>query len=512
MSDSTQPPFSFSATMNTRDDTTGKPFEAQQRQLLSIAMLGNFRGQRTADSAIGERGFIEIDRYNFDEVMAAIAPALSIQLEPQHTTQIRFQSLKDFQPDRLYQNLEPFARLADLRKRLDNPATFNQAMQELDWPDAEPLSSESAASPAPSATSDSSTPANNPADAGENLLDSILSETQNRAASLDETIEQQSRSMVDALVKQIVSSKARPVSRDSRQDEMVAALDEEITRIMRQLLHDPAFQALEAAWRCVSFMVKRIRSGKAVKLYLLDIERNELARDVAADDISTSALYRLVCDQGMGGIDWDLIVADYRFSADIDDILTLSQLGIIAQAANARFIAAADEKLIGCASFAATPRIDDWDFDISEAVTQGWTLLRKSPVAGNISLALPRFMLRAPYGQKSTPVKAFAFEEMLDPPAHKDYLWGNPAFVKAEQIARAFIEGDGQIRYAGVVNCEDMPVHYYETGARAIVKPCAEIALTDEGAARMIAAGLIPLWSVKNTDRIHSADFFSIAV
>ncbi len=512
MSDSTQPPFIFSTTMNTRDETTGKPFEAQQRQILSIAILGNFRGQRITDSPIGRREFIEIDRYNFDEVMAAIGPELSVKFGPDQATSISFQTLKDFQPDRLYQNLEPFSRLADLRKRLDNPATFKQAMQELDWPEPEPQSGESPAPITQPAMSDEITPSNIPADTGENLLDSILSETQNRAASLDETIEQQSRSMVDALVKQIVSNKARPVSRDSRQDEMVAALDDEITQIMRQLLHDPAFQALEAAWRCVHFMVRRIHSGKAVKLYLLDIERNELARDVAADDISASALYRLVCDRDMGGIDWDLIVADYRFSADIDDILTLSQLGIIAQAANARFIAAADEKLIGCTSFAATPRIDDWDFDISDSVTQGWTLLRKSPVAGNISLALPRFMLRAPYGQKSTPVKAFAFEEMLDPPAHKDYLWGNPAFVKAEQIARAFIEGNGQIQYANVVNSEDMPVHYYESGGRAIVKPCAEIALTDEGAARMIAAGLIPLWSVKNTDRIHSGDFFSIAV
>jgi predicted component of type VI protein secretion system len=54
-------------------------------------------------------------------------------------------------------------------------------------------------------------------------------------------------------------------------------------------------------------------------------------------------------------------------------------------------------------------------------------------------------------------------------------------------------------------------VHYYESGGRAMVKPCAEIALTDSGAAKMIAAGLIPLWLVKNSDRIHSADFHSIA-
>ncbi len=46
---------------------------------------------------------------------------------------------------------------------------------------------------------------------------------------------------------------------------------------------------------------------------------------------------------------------DYRFGADIDDMLLLSQLGAIAQQAGAHFISAADEKLVGCASFAETP-------------------------------------------------------------------------------------------------------------------------------------------------------------
>ena len=44
-----------------------------------------------------------------------------------------------------------------------------------------------------------------------------------------------------------------------------------------------------------------------------------------------------------------------------------------------------------------------------------------------------------------------------------------------------------------------------------VVKPCAEIPLTDSGASKMIAQGLIPLWSVKNADRIHSGDVHSIS-
>jgi len=277
-------------------------------------------------------------------------------------------------------------------------------------------------------------------------------------------------------------------------------------------LHNPQFQALEATWRAVYFMVKRIPANKSVKLYLLDVSRNELAADLEQDDVTQSQLYRQFCDASVGDIDWSLIIGDYRFGADIDDILLLSQLGIIAQQAGAQLLAAADEKLVGCKSFAESSKVDQWNLEISQPVTEAWTLLRKSPVAKNISLALPRFMLRDPYGSKSTALKSFAFEEMTVPPQHQDYCWGNPAFLKAEQIARAFIQNGWDLQFARVMETEDLPVHYYEASGRNQVKPCAEIPLSDSGASKMIAQGLIPLWSVKNSDRVHSGDFHSIAV
>ena len=292
---------------------------------------------------------------------------------------------------------------------------------------------------------------------------------------------------------------------------MVAAIDEAITLKMRSLLHHPQFQALESIWRAVHFMVKRIRSDKPLKLYLLDVSRYELASDLDVDDVTQSQLYKLCCDTSMGDVDWNLIVGDYRFGADIDDILMLSQLGVIAQQAGAKFIAAADENLVGCNTFAETSNANKWLTEIEPPVEEAWEMLRKSPVAKNISLALPRFILREPYGSKSASVKSFSFEEMSQPPRHEDYLWGNPAFLKAEQIARSFLKSGWEMQYANVMNTEDLPIHYYPDAGSTVVKPCAEIPLTDTGASKMVAQGLIPLWSVKDSDRIHSGDFHSIA-
>lgn len=521
MSDSKKLPFAFSANFNTRSETTGDELPEQNRDHFSIAMMGNFSGRQNSseNSNIGERNFIAIDRYNYDEVFASMGLQLTLSLDQdsESTVDVTLSSLKDFHPDKLYKSVEVFGQLRDLRGRLNNPATFKQAVEELGGFDEDeevpPVEQAVIADePQPQVIEKAPEEAS-----GGSFLDSILEETESRSGDNDDISKSSalagkgSKSMVDGFIRKLVANKQGAISRDSRQDEMVAAIDEAITLQMRSLLHHPQFQALESTWRAVHFMVKRIRSDKPLKLYLLDISRHELACDLDVDDVSQSQLYKLCCDTSMGDVDWNLIVGDYRFGADIDDILMLSQLGVIAQQAGAKFMAAADESLVGCNAFAETSNANKWLAEIAPPVEEAWVMLRKSPVAKNISLALPRFILREPYGSKAAPVKLFSFEEMSQPPRHEDYLWGNPAFLKAEQIARSFLKTGWEMQYANVMNTEDLPVHYYQDAGRTVVKPCAEIPLTDTGASQMIAQGLIPLWSVKDADRIHSGDFHSIA-
>lgn len=515
MSDSKKLPLAFSANFNTRSATTGDELPEQSRDHFSIAIMGNFSGRQDSgeNANISHRNFVPIDRYNYDEVFASMALQLTLSLDQDSnsTIDVTLSSLKDFHPDKLYKNVEMFSQLRDLRSRLNNPETFKQAVEELGGVDEEvPLVAEAV-------IVDEQQPQVIEEAPGASFLDSILQETENRSGENDDIsrssalAENASKSMIDGIIRKLFANKPGVISRDPRQGEMVAAIDEAITLQMRSLLHHPQFQALESTWRAVHFMVKRIPSDEPLKLYLLDVSRDELAGDLDVDDVTQSQLYKLCCDASMGDINWNLIVGDYRFGADIDDILMLSQLGFIAQQAGAQFMAAADEKLVGCNAFAETPNANKWLTEIAPPVEEAWAMLRKSTVAKNISLALPRFILRQPYGSKAVPVKLFSFEEMSQPPQHEDYLWGNPAFLKAEQIARSFIKTGWEMHYANVKNTEDLPLHYYQDAGNSVVKPCAEIPLTDTGASKMIAQGLIPLWSFKDGDRIHSGDFHSIA-
>jgi len=523
MSDQDKAPFGFSFNIDTRNLKSDEARDGGTGEdVFSIALLGDFSGRDSrglveADS-IDERRFIEIDRYNLDEVIAALDVRVRLEFEEAGAPlDIAFGSFDDFHPDKLYNRVEAFGRLRELRARLQDNATFAQAAREIqDWlpPDIAVETPEPPQHDSNDEIEEAAAPLAQAApvtgDEPASLLDSILDETARQETP--QARQEPKPTLVDNFVKQMLAQRAGVAAADPRKQDMIAAVDAVISGLMRDILHHPQFQALEAGWQALRFLVKRVRTGKTIRLYLLDLSRRELAADLSGDDVTQTRLCRLFCDTSIGDISWNLIIGNYRFGADIDDILLLSQIGYIAQQANARFIAGADEKLVGCESFATAPNANRWQSEIDLNVSEAWMLLRKSPVAASLSLALPRFLLRPPYGLRSKPVKAFVFEEMPDGPVHEHYLWGNAAFLKAEQLARAFREQGRDMRPAEAALTEDLPVHYYQERGETVLKPCAEIPLTETGARMMIEQGLIPLWSVKNADRIHSDDFHSIAV
>src|SRR5262249_56903778 len=60
------------------------------------------------------------------------------------------------------------------------------------------------------------------------------------------------------------------------------AVDAAIAEDMRALLHAPAFQAIEAAWRGVHWLVSRLELDEHLQVHLLDVTREELLADIIA--------------------------------------------------------------------------------------------------------------------------------------------------------------------------------------------------------------------------------------
>ena len=63
---------------------------------------------------------------------------------------------------------------------------------------------------------------------------------------------------------------------------------------------------------------------------------------------------------------------------------------------------------------------------------------------------MPRFLGRLPYGSKTDPVEAFAFEEDTDGSDHSKYGWVNAAYGMAVNINRSFKQYGWCSRIRGV--------------------------------------------------------------
>ncbi len=72
-----------------------------------------------------DRKFIEIDRDNFDDVMKGMKPRLAFQVDNKLTdddtkmgVELRFNSIEDFEPEQVARQVEPLAKLMEVRREL----------------------------------------------------------------------------------------------------------------------------------------------------------------------------------------------------------------------------------------------------------------------------------------------------------------------------------------------------------------------------------------------------------
>jgi type VI secretion system protein ImpC len=302
---------------------------------------------------------------------------------------------------------------------------------------------------------------------------------------------------------------------DPQQAQLVAAMDAGIGDQMRGILKHPAFRELEAAWRSLHGLVTSLETGEELKLFLLDVSRDELAADLdAADsDARGSGLYASLVDRSvrtLGGQPWSLIVGNFRFGAVVEDVALLGRLGALASQAGGPFLAAADPVILGCDSLAATPDPEGWASADTER-DQRWRTLRTSRPASWIGLALPRLLLRLPYGEKTEEIERFEFEELSAPPEHESYLWGNPAFACARLLAQAFQARGGSMEPGDYLDIEDLPAHVYQDAGEAKMTPCAEVFLTERAAAAILDRGVMPVMSYRDRNAARLARFQSLA-
>jgi type VI secretion system protein ImpC len=188
----------------------------------------------------------------------------------------------------------------------------------------------------------------------------------------------------------------------------------------------------------------------------------------------------------------------------------LMRVAQIAADSETPFIAQGGSKILGIESVAEAPDAGDWHLSADATEAKLWTMLRDMPEASYLGLALPRLIARMPYGAKSEPTETFSFEEFDGVPEHESYIWMNPAFACALLLAQSF-RAYGWEMQRMFQDIEDLPLHMYKADGENKIKPCAEIAMTQNGAEKILNQGLMPLISFRDTDRVRLGRFQSIS-
>jgi type VI secretion system protein ImpC len=328
-------------------------------------------------------------------------------------------------------------------------------------------------------------------------------------ADLPEAARRERRAWLDAVVDDVAEECTRLGKRpEVVLTDRIGEIDALLSAQVNEILHAPEFQRLEAAWRALHYLVVQSDTGALLKVRLLNASKADLVKDLeTASEFDQSALFRKIYEEeyGMfGGEPFGTLIGDYEFGRHPRDIALLERFSGVVAAAHSPFLSSAGPELFGWESFAELNRPGEVARLFAGNEYAKWRAFRDSEDSRYVGLVLPRILLREPYLRQTEIVESFDFEEDVDGPDQRKYLWGNPAFALGARLADAFTRYSWCASIRGVDAgglVEGLASHAFETDrGRIAVKGPVEIAVPDLREKELADLGFIPLVHCKGSD------------
>lgn len=335
------------------------------------------------------------------------------------------------------------------------------------------------------------------------VLDRILSQGR---LSRDESQRPKAVRIVNEFVDQVLT-KSDTVGSDivARIEDCIAEIDDRISAQLNEVMHNPEFQRLEAAWTALRELVMNTETGTSMKLRLLNVSKADLLKDLtSAVEFDQSALFKKVYEEEygtFGGHPFSALVGDYEFGPGPQDVLLLTKISNVAAAAHAPFVAGASPAMFYMDEFQELPLPRDLAKIFESSDFTDWRAFRESEDSRYVTLTLPRVLQRLPYGPETVPVDGMIYVEDVDGFDDSKYLWGNAAYKLAQRITNAYalygwtaairgVEGGGMV--------EGLPSHSYHTreGDKALKCP-TQTAITDRREKELSDLGFVALLHCK---------------
>ncbi|MFT6903802.1 MAG: type VI secretion system protein ImpC [Oleiphilaceae bacterium] len=291
---------------------------------------------------------------------------------------------------------------------------------------------------------------------------------------------------------------------------IIAEIDEKLTAQVNEILHNEEFQKLESAWRGLHHLVNNTETDETLKIRVMNISKADLGKNLKkfkGTAWDQSPLFKKIYEEEfgqLGGAPYGCLIGDYHFDHSPKDVELLTGMAQVAAAAHAPFISAADPSVLQMDTWQELTNPRDLTKIFSTPDYAPWRSFRESDDAKYVSLTMPRFLGRLPYGEKTDPVEDFSFEEITNGGDSSKYCWANSAYAMGVNINKAFKEYGWCSRIRGVESggaVEGLPCHTFPSDDGGVDMKCpTEIAISDRREAELSNCGFMPLIHRKNSD------------
>jgi len=487
---------------------------AQRELPLIVGILADLSGNPVeALPPLKERSFVIIDRDNFDDVMMGCAvrltysvdDAISTEEDSKTNLELKFSGIDDFEPINLVKQIpitnslyQSRSRIRDLMAKLDGNDPLDSLFTELLVD--EKLQTDLVALYTDVEDMSAVTP--------DDFVTRMLGEGR---MALHDSQKPYALELIGEFALSILSDKTLEALRyaSDRMSEKVAIIDNQLTKQINLVMHEPAFQTLEATWRGLHFLVMNTETGATLKLRVLNVPKSDLLKDLQkAVEFDQSALFKKVYEDEFGtygGDPFSFLVGDYEFGRHPEDIELLEKISGVAAAAHAPFISSAYSKLFDMEDFFSLSQPRDLTKIFESAELIKWRSFRSSEDSRYVALTLPKVLLRLPYGPETAVAEGFDFVEDVDGTNAKKYLWGNPAYVLGQRITNAFSKHGWLAAIRGVEGgglVEGLPAHTFKTDAGDIKLTCpTQVSITDRREKELNDLGFMAILHCKGSDK-----------
>jgi type VI secretion system protein ImpC len=305
------------------------------------------------------------------------------------------------------------------------------------------------------------------------------------------------------------------VSRDTEAmiNARIAELDRLVSVQLNEVLHHAEFQRLEASWRGLHFLLRRVRKAENVRVRVLNVGKKELLRPFQRQGASnTSPVARKILDDAAGtrgATPFSLLIGAFDVGRGPEDVELMEKLARLCAAAHVPFLADASPSLLGFDSFTRLVDAEPLKRTFEAAEYMKWNRFRARTESRYVGLVLPGMLMRLPYGHHSNPIDAFNYEERVDGTDHSKFLWGSGAWALAARFAWDFERYGWCGARRGSTDADEIPdlpvLHFRASDGDIASKGPAEIAISDALYLDLRTLGLIPLCQIAGSG---SANFF----